>query len=72
MQMNEAEEEQKFKQTLTDFLLANGLVTSGDIDFKYDPFKLYQLVCRRGGFNVPLVAFRPASTAKSGVKSASS
>ena len=47
----EVEEEAKFKQSLAEFLTANGVVRS-EPDFEHSPFRIYQLVCRRGGFQV--------------------
>lgn len=52
MQTNEAEEEARFKQTLTEFLINNGIIRNSDFKFDYNPSQLYQLVCRSGGFNV--------------------
>lgn len=70
MNTNEVEEEARFKATLSEFLSSNGIVKANDFEFKYNPFKLYQLVCRSGGFHVFKSLCRQSPIAKTGEKSA--
>ena len=72
MKINEFQEDSKFRQTLTDFLIAGGIIFSHDFHFDYDPCRLYQLVCRRGGFQVCLSTLRLSSIGRSGPISARS
>lgn len=50
MNNNDKEEEKKFKASINDFLANNGVKRQEDP--YYDEFKLYKLICRRGGYQV--------------------
>lgn len=50
--------------SLNDFIINNDIRREDDSD--YDEFKLYKLICRRGGYQVNITSYRRSPTGRNG------